>query len=290
MLSYRLRTMRMGPNHIDDDHVSPDRVLTDYVVAPTRMTSTMHMLSGMIGLSESVNAMIMIPVTHRAMTHVTRAGGSFETSATGLGDLTLVVHRSARFSEALSYQVGLGVGLPTGSTSIDGVTPMSDPSRVVLPYPMQLGSGSFELRPDLSVAGSLDAVSVGTALSANLRVSENGRGYRNGNSYSARTWVTTAVAGAHTASGSIGYAEWGDIRGEDPALAGSAAIVPTANTALRGGREVQGALEVNLFSTGARMGGHSVSVGLEAPLWRSLNGPQLGSDWALTLSWTLMTG
>ena len=110
--------------------------LAGYMVTPTSMSMDMHMLGVMYGYSEKVILMAMLPVVSTSM-NMTSA--QFTTEASGEGDLKL----SALFETGKHWVSSVGLNMATGSIDETDATPMNPDMQ--LPYPMQLGSGSYEL-------------------------------------------------------------------------------------------------------------------------------------------------
>ncbi len=73
---------------------------------------------------------------------------------------------------------------------------------------------------------------------------------------------------------------WGTIHGADPAL--NPAMVPTANPSLRGGTRASVGLGLNLSGSGS-LRGHRLAIEALLPIYQNLDGPQLESDWTLTV-------
>ena len=142
MASYRFMNMGMDGNRDGTDRLDESEVLLSgtglYRVAPTDMSMTMHMLGLMYATSDNLTLMAMIPYIENDMGHVTAMGGAFNTSSSDLGDISLVALSS--FSNGMLWQMGLS--FPTGDQNQKDLTPTGNS---VLPYSMQIGSGTYDL-------------------------------------------------------------------------------------------------------------------------------------------------
>ncbi len=78
------------------------------------------------------------------------------------------------------------MSFPTGSIDKKDDTPMG--SNQQLPYPMQLGSGTFDLLPGITYLGQHNDISWGAQVSGVIRLGENDRDYRLGNRFDATAW------------------------------------------------------------------------------------------------------
>ena len=104
----------------------------------------------------AVTLMGMVNYISKDMDHTTYMGmvgntvlGEFTTKTSGIGDTSL----SALVKIGTGLHATVGVSLPTGSTDEkDSILTPAGPSAgdVLLPYPMQLGSGTYDL-----IAGAL---------------------------------------------------------------------------------------------------------------------------------------
>jgi len=281
MLSYRFMTMAMS-GHLEGTRPVPlDEVLRsgtgDYMVAPREMPMTMQMLGLMFAPTDAVTLMVMLPVLDYEMSHVTAMGGQFETDSSGLGDVGL----SALIPVTPETHVGFGVSAPTGSIDETGLTPMGN---VVLPYPMQPGSGTWDLTMSLTTGVTFERGRWGVQTETKLRTGTNDADYTLGNVYSASTWYS--VNREHRSySVRLDYKNRRNIRGEDRRLAAarSMSLVPTVDPRRRGGERVDLLLGIN----GATGGPWRWALEVGYPVFQSLDGPQLETNWLLTggLQW-----
>ena len=64
-----------------------------------------------------------------------------------------------------------------------------------------------------------------------------------------------------------------------------APMVPTAFTDRRGGSRVDAQFGVNTLITEGMLAGHRIALEVSLPVHQNLQGPQLETDWTLTLGW-----
>jgi hypothetical protein len=161
MLSYRFMRMSMEGNRTGTESVTPEQVLLAYPVTPLRMPMNMHMFGIMIAPSDRVTLMGMLPIVSLEMDHRTQMGGEFTTEASGIGDLALTTLLEVHNANRLAFHPNLGVRAPAGSIDEMDVTPASAPNEAILPYPMQLGSGTWDLVGGGTYLGQSDRASWG---------------------------------------------------------------------------------------------------------------------------------
>jgi hypothetical protein len=176
MLSYRY--MRMGMNDLmdNDGGVSRRHVLNDFMVTPTSMDMEMQMFGAMVAPIDRVTLMVMVPYLRQSMDHRTRSGATFTTRSRGVGDLRVSALIDLWQADAHHVHANLGIGFPTGSITEQDNTPASGGSSVRLPYPMQLGSGSYELLPGLTYTGHAEEYAWGAQGTATIRLNDNHAG------------------------------------------------------------------------------------------------------------------
>jgi len=188
MFSYRFMRMLMDGNRDGTDRLEPSDVHASFMVAPLDMTMTMHMAGFMYAPSDAVTLMAMANWVDQSMNHVTRPGGNFEAVSSGLADASLSALIGLKQAGSTRVHLNAGVSLPTGSIEQTGANPMSMGQAVQMPYPMQLGSGTWDLMPGITVLGMSERASWGLQAMGTLRLGENSRGYRKGHGTDLTGW------------------------------------------------------------------------------------------------------
>jgi hypothetical protein len=178
-----------------------------------------------------------------------------------------------------------GVVLPTGSIEARDDLPAGPDQK--LPYPMQVGSGTFSLVPGVVYLGASGDWAWEVESLATVRLGSNDGGYTLGNRLATTFWGARKVHSNVSVSGRFTLGGWSDIDGADSDL--NPMMVPTADPLLRAGRRLEVAMGLNAYlpsggpSEGVRVG---VEAGLPVRQW--LDGPQLGNEFyvVLGLGWT----
>lgn len=294
MLSYRYMTMSMTDNLDGTKKVSDDEVLADFMVAPKSMTMQMHMFGAMYAPSNQLTLGFMLPYIENdmklAMEMPMDSGmgmsmtmrTNFETQSKGIGDLKAVALYSLFASDTTRVHLNMGLTVPTGSINEKDATPMSGGQNIILPYPMQLGSGTYDVMPGITYNGAQDSYSYGAQLNAVLRTFNNERDYRLGNRYQAQAWAALPIAQFMSLSIRGDYEQWGNIVGEDSDL--NPMMVATARKDLRAGKQFSTAVGVNFLLPA----GNRIALEYEVPVYQDLDGPQLAADPTFTLGWQLV--
>jgi hypothetical protein len=284
MLSYQYMYMNMHGNRDGKDRVSTSDVLKDYMVAPTDMTMQMHMLGVMYIPINKLGLMAMIPYLDVEMDHVNRMGVKFTTQSDGIGDVKVAALYNFLNMNNVQFILNGGVSLPTGSIDEEDDTPAGQ--DVQLPYPMQLGSGTFDLLPGITYLGHKAKWSWGSQFMATIRLGENDNDYTLGDRYRLTFWLSRKWLDWLSTSARLDWQLWEDIDGADPKL--NPAMVPTADPDLRDGRRIDFLLGANISPPQGKMKGAKLAIEGGFPVYQSLDGPQLETDWLITagLQWT----
>ena len=210
--------------------------------------------------------------------------GEFTTKTSGFGDLKLGALYSVYEKPGLQVILNGGLSLPTGSTTEedDVLTPMNMRPVLRLPYPMQLGSGTVDLEPGVTVNAGEGAFRLGAQYRATLRLGTNDEGYALGDRHQATAWVAYEVQPSVSISGRIAGDFAGTIDGIDPMIV---APVQTANPDFSGGDRLDALFGVNYIARAGALKGHRLAVEFGLPVYQNLNGPQMETDWTLTVGW-----
>lgn len=289
MLSYRYSHMEMKGNRDGDSKRTTAQVLNDFMVAPLDMSMDMHMVGVMYGATNKLTLMGMVPYMQKTMHLQHRNGKFFRTHSEGLGDIKLTGLYTL-YDSGVDEDLGrmrhklllsAGASLPTGSITQRADTVMGANQK--LPYPMQLGSGTVDPIFGLTYTNKFDDWSWGAQGRTTLRFGQNNEGYRLGNEYGVTTWVAKNLCDFASASFRLDGSAWGNINGKDNEL--NASIMPTARTDLRGGERIDAIAGLNLYQTHGKLAGNRLALEFGMPVYQSLQGPQLETDYNLTLGW-----
>lgn len=302
MFSYRFMRMSMQGNRDGSSDLSPEQIVTTVPnrfanppampptlrVVPTEMTMDMHMFGLMYAPNDRVTLMGMVNYLDKEMHHITFMGpagtsrlGTFTTKTTGLGDTSVAALIRLGDSDVNRWHATIGMSLPTGDIQKTGaiLTPMNTQPSPRLPYPMQLGTGTYDLIGGVTYAGGSDLWGWGGQWRSVLRLGDNDEQYTFGDEHRVQGWISYLLSPSVSVSGRITYYYRADIDGVDPLIM---APVQTADPDRQGARRVDIGLGANLLLPGSR---HRLAFEVAVPVSQDLNGPQLETDWQVTLGW-----
>ncbi|MCP5381682.1 MAG: transporter [Kordiimonadaceae bacterium] len=283
MVSYRYSNMNMDGNRIGTSPISIESIKQNFMVAPLDMTMQMHMVGLMYGLTDKLTIMTMVPYAEISMNLQTRMGMNFSTSAKGIGDVKLSGLYSLYKKDNTRIILNAGLSIPSGSINKTGDTPMG--SNMPLPYPMQIGSGTYNLMPGLTYSSHLDRWSWGAQLNSNIRMGTNNNGYTLGDQYAFTVWGARRLSDSISVSLRTEAKTIANIKGSNPVL--NPMVVPTARTDLRHGNRVDMMAGLNFIVPGGPLEGNRLAVEFTLPVYQKLDGPQLETDYRLMAGWQL---
>jgi hypothetical protein len=281
MFSYRYMFMDMDGLKRGSKDVPSANALADYMVTPTKMPMNMHMLGAMFAPTNRLTFMGMINYADIEMDHLTRMGTTFTVSSSGFGDLLLAGIYKFIDNNRQVLHGQLGFSIPTGSVTVKDVTPASAPNETVLPYPMQLGSGTLDARLAITYLGQADIISWGSQLKSIIRFGENERDYRYGNTLSLNNWVGWKATDWLSASIRLEGLIVGEIDGADPNL--NPMMVVTADTANSGGTYINGGFGINTYIPEGQLKNLRIGIEFAIPFYQDVSGVQLKTKELLTL-------
>jgi nitrous oxide reductase accessory protein NosL len=273
--------LRHGTTDVPASNVTPvGNKPFGFMMAPTSMTMDMHMVMVMYGLTDRVTLMGMANYQEMKMNMVMNMGMGNRPDTpmrtSGIGDTEL------RGIYKINNCVfgSLGLGIPTGDIN-QNFTTMGMKFRA--PYDMQLGSGTFDLKPAITYSALSDDAqwNWGGQAGYTYRIARNENDYSLGDNAKVTGWLQRALGPAATWL-RLAYNYTGRIDGRDPEIDKLldpmiGAPTPGADPGNYGGNRLDGFLGAS-YSAGA------FSIGVEAgiPLYQDLNGLQLKNDWYLT--------
>jgi len=290
MVSYRYGRMHMDGNRDGTNRLSLGEVLAppagtgSFPVAPTEMDMQMHMFGAMYAPTDWITLMAMVSYVQLDMDHQRADGVRFTTEANGVSDFEL--WGLVPLLDMGSHRVHANVGLsfPTGSIHERDTLP-APVGKVRLPYPMQIGSGSYEFLPGVTYngGGGENILSWGAQLVGTVRLNENDNDYRVGNSVDTTAWGAVRITDWMSLSARAAWTWIDDIHGADPQL--NPALVPTARADLRKGHRLDLLPGVNFAAPTGVLAGHRLAFEFGVPVYQKLDGPQLETDWRLVVGW-----
>lgn len=191
------------------------------------------------------------------------------------------------------WTAGFGISIPSGdidkraTVTMQGTNPLtgmsaSNTNDLKAGYPMQPGSGTWDLIPSLTYADNTDRFGWGFKASYRWHLGVNDNRYTRGNVLQAIGWGKYVLSPKLLGIGKLTVTDCGRIDGQDPEL--DPARSPTTDPDATGGTRADFSLGFNGF-----LGqGHMLGVEVGIPVYQDLNGPQMETDWLVSLNYQLV--
>ena len=296
MFTYRTMDMHMEDNLDGSKGISSNEIVTTVPnrffgvagqpstlrVVPTEMDSRMDMLSLMYAQTDKISWMLMLHHIEKSMKLTTYMGGSgttqrgtFKTKSSGIGDTSASILWKAFQNKYHKINLNFGVSLPTGDIDQKDIilTPMGMQPKSVLPYGMQLGSGTYDLLPGFTYSGNNDySLDWGVKYQAIIRIGENDEDYTLGDTHKFSAWGDYSFAPWIKTSIGLSYKHESDIEGIDSRIV---LPVQTADPDNYGGDTLMANWGLELTGQNGPLAGHKIKFEYSKQLEQNQNGIQM---------------
>ncbi|HCH19786.1 MAG TPA: alpha-amylase [Cellvibrionales bacterium] len=271
MFSYRRMTMTMEDNLQRDQAISANDILQEYNMAPLKMNTTMDMLGAMYAPSDKLTLILMVNYLEKEMDSTMDMGMGMlmpmNTKSSGWGDTKISALLSLHNGNSNGLHVNLGASIPTGSTT------KSNNMGKRLAYPMQLGSGTYDLEPGITYNGKNDFLKWGGQIKGVFHLSDNDEGYTLGDQVTASSWASYRVNPWLATAIRLTYTYTKNIDGTDGSI--DANMSPPARRNNYGGDRFDVSIGITLLGTKPEHRGHQIGIEYTTTIDQEANGIQM---------------
>src|SRR5439155_22913506 len=141
----------------------------------------------------------------------------------------------------------------------------------------------YDILPGLTYLGQTTKWAWGAEFVPTVRFGRNEHNYRLGDQYRISTWAYRGVAEWFSVSLRADAQIWEHIHGFDPDLA--RLDEPTKDPSAQGGRRVDVLPGINFYVPRGFFKGNRLAIEFGVPVYQSLNGPQLATDWLIRIGY-----
>ncbi len=293
MFGYDYMHMNMGDVYNGSNKISTSEVFAKgFSTAHINMDMDMQLFELMYAPSDRLTLMAMLPYKEMSMLHQQANGNRFTQHASGIGDLELMglvtllgdIRECCKQDGCNRLVLNLGMSIPTGSVNLaDHKGGNPNLPKVQLEYPMQTGSGTFDLLPGLTYLGEKGRWCWGAQTIENIRLGQNSAGYTFGNVYRVSAWGSYGVTEWFAPSVRLIGKWWENVDGTDSRLDDN--TTPEGRPYLQGGRRLDLLFGLNFYVPSGRLKGNRLMLEGGFPVYQNLDGPQLGASWMLSVGW-----
>jgi hypothetical protein len=289
MLGYSFERSSTSGYKQGSSSVSNASLMAVFGEIAAEMQMDMHMFELMYGISDNLTLMVMPQYMQMSMLHQSSHGGghSHEHEVQGFGD-TEVIGLYSIFngeSEGVSQKAHLnfGLSLPTGSYDETFVNHHNDTYN--MPYSMQFGTGTYDPIIGATYVANSPDWSWGAQTINYIRVGKNNNGYRQGNKYTATSWVSKNLSDYTSVSFRLDGERWNDVSGMDASLPVTA--IAGAEPNKQAGERVLANIGLSLLATEdfGFAAGNRLALEFGVPIYERYSGAQPDNEYRLTLGW-----
>ncbi len=279
MFSYRYQRQDLGSLQAGTAVLTTP--IPGFSVLPTSMYVNEHLFEVMWAPLEEFTFVLGLPYLIKGMDqNVVATGLQYATRSEGFGDFLISVLYEVFEDERNRVHLNIGISLPSGTINASQVTPISGGNLELLPYRMQLGSGTVDLRPGATYNGEWKNTYWGGQFGGVLHAGTNSQNYRLGNEYDITAWAGRRWASWFATAFRLSWQQWFNPDGADPLM--NPGESPAENPTLQAGQRLDAMFGVDFFFEGDLLQGTRLSVEAGLPAYQDLSGPQLRTRWLLT--------
>ena len=294
--------MEMGPLRDGTDEISNDDLIgsangTNFPALPTNMQMYMTMIGAAYSFSDDFAVMGMTSYIENTMRMNLNNGNDFTMTSGGVGDITLLAKYRAYADDNLvptnQVSVLFGLSLPSGSINKKFSNHTNDTfNGSLLPFKMQLGSGTVDPIIGLTYQGSRDPFWWGFNTQLEGHIYDNEQGYRRAQElrydFYAMKQVHDKVV-VHAQLNGWYEGKFSDEAYDVRVLGAGHNALSTANNLISplfdpdnyGGHKLHFGLGVQFQPLPL----HVMEITASVPIHQDLNGPQLQDNWMVQFTY-----
>ncbi len=261
------------------------RTNENYPVLPTVIKQESYIANISYFFDHQQSLSLSVPYIHQSTDHesIVPDYDEFKISSEGVGDVTINYSYLLANWDRKQLSIQFGISIPVGSIDETGDTPRS-PGNQQLPYTMQIGSGTWDVPIGINYSEDRDGYSWGANIFSKIRLGENDRDYRLGNSFAVSSWAKWYVNDTFHPLLKVIFHDWGHISGQDDEI-----TIPNAKFPYPAGitdPNNYGGQKINIVVGGdIYLGTQAFTVEVGAPIYQCLNGIQPKEKLHFSLNW-----
>lgn len=277
------QTSWSGMRDSRDDLTSQELFATGYSIVGTKLEESRLEIDFLYGLDPRWVLYGTLPVIERELSYDMAAGGSRTANSSGIGDIKFGGRYAARADQYHQLQYTIGISLPTGDH--DGRASYAGNSDALLPYVLQLGSGTVDLYPGITYLRMHEDWTLGARSEARVHVRRNSDDWAVSDSLRADVWASKTLTQDLTGDVRVQANWWGDYHGSAPDFDRTRS--PLEDSSRQGGSLVQLVFGLAIDFSDSYAGRNRLGIEIGVPIDEWLDGPGLSRRTSLLLSWRL---
>jgi len=281
MFGYKFGTMEMdcckdGTRSVSESFIQG----LNYSMTPLDMTMDMHMFSAMYAVDSKFSLMFMLPYIEKEMEMKMMSGmmsGKLhKTQSRGFGDITIA--GLYKLSDKSNFKLALSV--PTGE--YDEKDHNMSGTLKTLPYPMQLGSGTYDLTLGYSFHEIKEDWSYGFQINALTRFDYNSENWKYGDKREISAWLAKPMSNSISISLGLDVEHNENISGKS---SNRMTNTPTWNEYFHSHLRVSSNIGINYKIPNSKS---RIGFQCGTPIYRDVNGPQMDPNFKCSIGFSTM--
>lgn len=203
-----------------------------------------------------------------------------DNQSSGFSDLEAAALISVYDKGGIKAHLIGGATLPFGS--IDKIGPDISGTPRILPYTMQLGTGSIMLTPGAAAMMQNDRATVGASVRALFPLYDNDRDYRYGDAFEGILWANYRLNDNFAVTTGARLHRYGAIQGQDPAM--DPLADPSQDPFFSSGTTVVLPLGLSMLIPTGLLAGTDIHFEFAFPAYESFDAPRPEGDWGFNLT------
>ena len=270
------KSLKDGTNNINHSSVQN----LGYSMTPLKMNMDMHMFSAMYAVNEKISVMAMLPYIEKKMEMKMLTGGmagmTHSVNSRGIGDLSIAgvfkISNKSNFKLALSIPVA---EFNEKDLNMSGVLK-------TLPYPLQLGSGTYDITLGYSFQEVFEDWSYGVQANVLKRIDYNSEGWKYGDKREISTWIARPISKSFSVSLGLDVEHQENISGRS---ANRNNMIPTWSEYNQSHLRVSSNIGINYKFPKSKS---RIGIQCGTPIYRDVNGPQMEPDFKCNFGFSTM--
>ncbi len=262
-----------------------------FPVLPLEIIQNVHLISLGYQINSRLSLDLQLSYVRQETYHISSVPGfdEFTIHSHGIGDTSIGLNYLAWNDEKDSIHLGAALSVPTGSINEKGRTPRDANQDTLLPYTMQLGSGTLDFSPSLTHIRRMNNSEWVNQVQGTFRMGKNYHNYSLSHRAIIKTSLFYELLPYLQPSIKLMGTYWDRVHGQDDdlVLPGGVYPAPVTNPSLFGGRKIDFLLGIRVPIDRGVFSGHQFEVEVGTPVYQYLNGPQPGENWRIATSWNV---
>lgn len=269
--------------------LSTAHMQTLFPVLPIEIIQRAHLLNVGYHVTDRLFMDLQLSYVQQETCHISVVPGfdQFIIKSHGVGDTSIGLNYMLWSDEDESLYAGAALSIPTGEINKKGRTPRSAVQDTLLPYTMQVGSGTFDFNPSLNYIRKMGKFEWANNLQGTVRMGKNYHDYSLSHRAVLKTTLSYELFPFLYPSVKLLGHYWDRIHGQDNDLLApnGSYPAPVTHPDLFGGRKVDLLLGIRIPINHGILRGQSLELEGGLPVYQYLNGPQPGEQWRMAASW-----